>query len=69
MVYLMRILPSCQGKHGKDGASPITAQLLFQAMNSMSPGGLSSVSANNEHAKDQNDHQLQNKDQHETDKG
>jgi hypothetical protein len=67
----MRILPSCQGKQGKDGAgpSPITAQLLFQAMNSMSPGGLSSVSANNEHAKDQNDHQLQNKDQHDTAKG
>ena len=64
----LRILQSCQGKHGKDG-SPITAQLLFQAMNSMSPGGLSSVSANNENAKDQNDHQLQSKDQHDTDKG
>ena len=57
----MRNLSSCQGKHGKDG-SPITAQLLFQAMNSMSPGGLSSVSANNENAKDQNGNlQMQSK--------
>ena len=64
------------GKDGKDGSgpSPITAQLMFQAMtSSMSPGGLSSGSANREHAKDQNDHQLLARDHekkhHETDIG
>lgn len=63
-------MPSCQGKKGKDGAGPSPIfQEMFQAMNSMSPGGLSSVSANNEHAKDQNDHQLQKKEQLDTDKG
>ena len=53
-----------KGGLGKDGAgpSPITAQLMFQAMTSMSPGGVSSGSANREHAKDQNDHQLLTRD-------
>ena len=48
-----------KGKDGKGGGgqmasgpSPITAQLMFQAMSSMSPGGASSGSANREHAKD-----------------
>ena len=54
-----RIKDGKEGKDGKDGCSgmasgpsPITAQLMFQAMSSMSPGGASSGSANREHAKD-----------------
>ena len=46
------------GKEGKDGSgpSPITAQLMFQAMVSNSPGGISSGSANkDQNAKDQHD--------------
>lgn len=65
-----RIKEGKDGKEGSSGPSPITAQLMFQAMASMSPGGASTGSANKEHAKDQ-DHQLQDHDRkfYETDNG
>ena len=79
IIIITRTLPSCQAnkqeKDGKDGAgpSPITAQLMFQAMG-VSPGGsYPSGNANRVDSKDQNDHQLLTKDHdkkhHETDNG
>ena len=79
IIIITRILPSCQAskgqeRDGKDGAgpSPITAQLMFQAMG-MSPGQYSSGNTNRIDSKDQNDHQLLTKDHdkkhHETDNG